>query len=266
VLVLLDIARTLVLLEPESPQVGDAAHGRIRGSRDFDQVEAGSLGAAKRLLNGNDPNLLTLFIDDANFWDTDLAIGSWAGRDRRTCVKWSTGYGRLPPYFFFGPLLAIGAFGAAFVLLPPFFDMADLLFDSGWRTRRPPTKRKAAAGVATASEVEHALCQRRRQPSVDNEHRHVVAPNDRIARVRDVDRHSQAPDLIQAQSHALLRPRKMFGQQTAKLGACSFGQLNHVAGPFRRVQSPAPARVRVADNASGRVVAFVSSGPARRTD
>ena len=70
------------------------------------------------------------------------------------------------------------------------FDMADLLFDSGWRTRRPPTKRKAAAGVATASEVEHALCQRRRQPSVDNEHRHVVAPNDRIARVRDVDRHS----------------------------------------------------------------------------
>jgi hypothetical protein len=67
VLVLLGIPRTLVLLEPESPQVRDAAHRRIRGGGDFDEVEAGSLGAAKRFVNRDDPNLLTLFIDDANF-------------------------------------------------------------------------------------------------------------------------------------------------------------------------------------------------------
>jgi hypothetical protein len=266
VLVLLCVTRTLALLEPESSQVRDATHRRIRGGCNFDQVEAGSLGAAKRLVNGDDTNLLTLFIDDANFWDADLAIGSWTGWDRWTCVKWSTGYGPFPPYFFFGPLLAIGAFGTALALLPPFFDMAYLLFGSGWRTGRAPTKREAASGVAIASEVEHALRQCRRQPSVDNQHRHVVAPNDRVARVRDVNRHSQAPDLIQAQSHALLRPRKMFRQQPAELRACSLGQLNHAAGPFRRVQSPAPARESVADSLSGRVEAFVSSGPARRTD
>src|SRR5437588_4836860 len=122
---------------------------------------------------------------EARIWRLVLGpvgTGGRASNGRRGMV--------LSPYFFFGPLLAIGVFGAAFVLLPPFFDMAYLLFHSGWRTRRPPTKFEAVAGVAAASEVEHALCQRRRQPTVDNKHRHVVAPNDRIARVRDVDRHS----------------------------------------------------------------------------
>ena len=66
-LVLLRVAGTLILFKSEFAQVGDATHRRIGGSRDFDQVEAGSLGAAKRFVNRDDPNLLTLFIDDANF-------------------------------------------------------------------------------------------------------------------------------------------------------------------------------------------------------
>ena len=54
---------------------------------------------------------------------------------------------------------------------------------------------------------------------------------------------------ISPEAHSLLRPCKMFRQQPAKLGARSLGQLNHAA-----------ARL------SGGVAAFVSSGPARRSD
>src|SRR5919198_1515041 len=118
-LVLLGVAGAFVLLEPESAQVRDPTHWRIRRSRDFDEVEAGVLRAAKRLVNRNYSNLLALLIDNTDLRDADLAIGSRAGWDWRTRVKWSTGYGRLPPYFFFGPLLTIGGFGAGFFRVPP---------------------------------------------------------------------------------------------------------------------------------------------------
>jgi hypothetical protein len=37
-LILLRVARAFVLFEPESSQVRDATHGRVRGRGDFDQV------------------------------------------------------------------------------------------------------------------------------------------------------------------------------------------------------------------------------------
>ena len=121
VLVLLGITGAFVLLEPESPQVRDPTHWRICRTGDFDEVEAGVLCAAKRLVNRNDSNLLAVFIDNADLRHADLAIRARAGWDWRTRIKWSTGYGRLPPYCFFGPLSTIGGLGADFVRLPPFF-------------------------------------------------------------------------------------------------------------------------------------------------
>ena len=126
VLVLLCVAGALVLLEPESSQVRDATHWRIGRRRDFDEVEPGVLRAAKRLVDRNYSDLFAMFIDNPDLRHADLAVGTRAGSDWRTRVKWSTGYGRLPPYFFFGPLLTIGGLGADFVRLPPFFDMCHL--------------------------------------------------------------------------------------------------------------------------------------------
>ena len=95
---------------------------------DFDQVEAGFLGAAERVFYADDTKLLAVFVDDAHLGNTDLSIRARTGWDRWTVVKWSSGYGRFPPYFFFGPLLAIGTLGALLVVrLPPLLDMAHLL-------------------------------------------------------------------------------------------------------------------------------------------
>jgi hypothetical protein len=51
------------------------------------------------------------------------------------------------PYFFFGPLLAMGAFGGALVLLPPFFDTGLDSFYLGKRAAAPDLAGRAALGV-----------------------------------------------------------------------------------------------------------------------
>ena len=84
VLILLGIAGTLVLLETELSQVSDPAHGRTGATGDFDEIEAGLLGTPQCLVDGEDPYLLAVFIDDADFWNADLGIGARTGRDRRT--------------------------------------------------------------------------------------------------------------------------------------------------------------------------------------
>src|SRR5919202_1957153 len=127
VLVLLRVARALVLLEPEPSQVGNPTHGRIGRRRDFDEVEPGLLRPAQRLVDRHHSDLFAVFIDDPDLRHADLTDGTRAGRHGRTRVKGSTGYGRLPPYFFLGPLLTIGALGADLVRLPPFLDMRHLL-------------------------------------------------------------------------------------------------------------------------------------------
>ena len=124
VLVLLRIAGPLVLLEPESSQVRNTTHGRIGGARNLDEVEAGLFGPTKRFVDRHDAQLLAFFVDNANLRGADLAIRPRARGGRRSRIKWSTRYGRLPPYFFLGPLLAIGGLGADFSLLPPFLDIS----------------------------------------------------------------------------------------------------------------------------------------------
>lgn len=126
-LVLLRVTGALILFESVPAQVGDATYGRIRRCGNFDEVKAGFFGAAQGVLNRKDSDLLAVFVDDADLRYADLAIGAWTGWDWGTRVKWSTGYGCCPRYFFFGPLLTIGGLGAAFVRLPPRFDMCDIL-------------------------------------------------------------------------------------------------------------------------------------------
>jgi hypothetical protein len=88
VLVLLGVAGAFVLFELEFAEVGDAAHGRIRRRRDFDQVEAGFFGAVDRLLDGQNANLLPIGVEDAYFRSSNLAVGSRASGGRRSRNEW----------------------------------------------------------------------------------------------------------------------------------------------------------------------------------
>jgi hypothetical protein len=82
-LVLSGIASAFVLLETKLAEIGDATDGWICAGRDFDQIEAGLLGGAQGILDGHHAHLLALFIDDANLWDPNLAVGARTGRNRR---------------------------------------------------------------------------------------------------------------------------------------------------------------------------------------
>jgi hypothetical protein len=91
VLVLLGVSLTLVLLEFEFPQIGNATDWRIGGRRDFDQVQSGFLGAMNSIFEWHDPDLLTVSIEDSYLGGSDLVIGPGTGRRRRPGNKWWTG-------------------------------------------------------------------------------------------------------------------------------------------------------------------------------
>lgn len=67
VLVLARVARALVLFELELAEIGDAAHRRIGGRGDLDQIKTCLLGAPDSFFDREDPNLLAVDVQDANF-------------------------------------------------------------------------------------------------------------------------------------------------------------------------------------------------------
>jgi len=122
-LVLLRITRALVLFKPEASQVGNATHRWVGRSSHFDQVKPGFLRPAQGLVNRNDSKLFAALVDDTDLRDADLEVGTRPAWYGWTCIKWSTGYGKVPLYFFFfGPLLTMGGFGAT---LAPAARLAD---------------------------------------------------------------------------------------------------------------------------------------------
>jgi len=93
--------------------------------------------------------LLALIVNNAHFGGTYLSIRAGTGWDWRTVIKWSSRYGRTPPYFFLGPLLTIGGFGADLVVrLPPRLDIAHLL--SKTRDLNQVDSRAASAAHASS--------------------------------------------------------------------------------------------------------------------
>src|SRR5579859_1733803 len=87
VLIFLGIARAFVLFESASAQVRDATNGRVGASGNLDEVEAGLLGAAKRVFHRDNADLLAFFINDADLRRADLAIRARAGRNRRATSR-----------------------------------------------------------------------------------------------------------------------------------------------------------------------------------
>ena len=67
-------ALLLALRVLELAEVHDAAHGRPRGGRDLDQVEAGFLGSLHGVERRDDPDLLALLVDEPDFGDADLSV------------------------------------------------------------------------------------------------------------------------------------------------------------------------------------------------
>jgi hypothetical protein len=63
----------------ELAEVHDAAHGRARGRRDLDEVEAGFLGALHRVVGRDDADLLALLVDEADLGDPDLSVDAVFG-------------------------------------------------------------------------------------------------------------------------------------------------------------------------------------------
>lgn len=112
-LVLFRVTRALVLLEPEASQVGNATHWWIGVGGDFDQVKARFLRAAQSVVNSQDSDLFAVFVDNTDLRRTDLAVRTRARLYWWARIKWSTGYGRLPPYFFLRPLLTLGGLARA---------------------------------------------------------------------------------------------------------------------------------------------------------
>jgi len=81
---------------------------------------------AERVFDNDEAKSLALFVGDSRLGNADLSNSSRTHWDRQPVVEWSSRYGR-SPYFFFGPLLAIGGLGVDFaVLLPPLFDIGHL--------------------------------------------------------------------------------------------------------------------------------------------
>ncbi len=64
----------LFLLVEELAVILDAADGRDRGGRDFDQVEATFAGDLESFKRGKDAELLAVFVNDADFAGSDTLI------------------------------------------------------------------------------------------------------------------------------------------------------------------------------------------------
>jgi hypothetical protein len=75
-LVLLGLALFLFLLVQVFPVIHDAAHGRLRGGRNLDQIQVLAAGQLKRFKRRHDANLFAFVSDHANFAGTDAVIGS----------------------------------------------------------------------------------------------------------------------------------------------------------------------------------------------
>jgi len=58
--------RLLLLLEPEAPEVHDAADDGAGVGGDFDEVESAFLRHAQRVFNGDDADLATFLVDQAD--------------------------------------------------------------------------------------------------------------------------------------------------------------------------------------------------------
>lgn len=89
------------------------------------QPTASQAGEHRATLHRRLAQVVLVVADDVNLRHVDLAVGTRAGWDWRPRVKWSTGYGQLPRYFFLGPLLTMGGLGADLVRLPPRFDIVE---------------------------------------------------------------------------------------------------------------------------------------------
>ena len=87
-LVLLGVAGAFFLFELEAADVSNAAHGRVGGGGDLDQVQPGLLGLADRLFERHDADLLALSVEDADLCGADLLVGAWARLYRRARNEW----------------------------------------------------------------------------------------------------------------------------------------------------------------------------------
>jgi len=75
-LVLLGFALFLFLLVEILPVVHDAAHGRLRGRRNLNQIQILAFGQFERFERGHYANLFTLVSDHANLASSNAVIGS----------------------------------------------------------------------------------------------------------------------------------------------------------------------------------------------
>ena len=76
VLMLLGFALTLFRLVQVLPVIHDAANRRLRGGRNFYQIEVLFAGHLERFEWRQDPNLIALVIDHANFACADALVGA----------------------------------------------------------------------------------------------------------------------------------------------------------------------------------------------
>ena len=75
-LVLLGFALFLFLLVQILPVVHDAAHGRLRGGRNFDQVQILFAGFFDGFEGGHDAELLAFVVNHADFTRPDTIVGA----------------------------------------------------------------------------------------------------------------------------------------------------------------------------------------------
>jgi hypothetical protein len=74
--VLLGLALFFFLLVEIFPVVHDAAHGRLRGGRNLDQIQVLAAGQLERFEGRHDTDLFTFVSDYANLAGTNTVIGS----------------------------------------------------------------------------------------------------------------------------------------------------------------------------------------------
>src|SRR5262249_49072400 len=86
-LVLLRRPRALLLLVLIAPEVHDAAHRRIGGRGDLDEVESLLSRDGQRLRRRHDPELRAVLVDDADFPDPDAFVHPRAIVPPRTAIK-----------------------------------------------------------------------------------------------------------------------------------------------------------------------------------
>ena len=70
---------SVVLFDPRDPAVlADPfpAYRRLRGGRDFYQIQASFAGDFERLKGGHDAQLITFVVDHANFADANALVGA----------------------------------------------------------------------------------------------------------------------------------------------------------------------------------------------